>query len=147
MESLVDFDYRSGKNKQKISETGWENWQPSLNGNHFGRLSGSFTQIPQNREGDPISRVPQEGSRSNNGLVFPGTSIQNQERQSNLERTPKTTVRKRIKDPERCNPGCDIHHGRSGTCICRHSQGRLCKNPEKKRRYLDKKGDEVLFWI
>jgi IS5 family transposase len=31
---------------------------------------------------------------------------------------PKKTERKRIKDPERCNSGCDIHHGRSGTCIC-----------------------------
>jgi IS5 family transposase len=43
---------------------------------------------------------------------------------SDLEGTPKTTGGKRIEDPERCNLGCDIHHGRSRTCICGYPTGR-----------------------
>lgn len=54
-------------------------------------------------------------------------------RQSDLERTPKTTGRKRIEDPEWCDSGRDIHYGRSKTCICRYFPGRRCKNPEKQK--------------
>jgi len=67
---------------------------------------------------------PEKVPDQNDDLVYPGTSIQNQEGKRDLERTSTTTGRKRIEDPERCDPGCDIHHGRSGTFICRHSQGK-----------------------
>jgi hypothetical protein len=49
---------------------------------------------------------------------------------SDRERIPKTTGRKRIEDPERCDPGFDIHHGISGTFLCRNSP----RNDVKTRR-------------
>jgi IS5 family transposase len=37
-----------------------------------------------------------------------------------------------LKIRKRCDPGCDIHYGRSGTCNCRHSPGRRYKTRRNK---------------